>query len=116
MLLSKSVPSLRNVSWCIILYRSSSITLRRVNVFLISQLNKCHSVLTDTVDSEALDLQSGLIYEEYPIVILDRDERRVKRSMVKFVKVQWSNHTEDEATSEREDRLRQEYPEFFSGE
>ena len=86
------------------------------NVFLISQLKKCHSVLTDTVDSEALDLQSGLIYEEYPIVILDRDERRVKRSMVKFVKVQWSNHTEDEATWEREDQLRQEYPEFFSDE
>ena len=84
------------------------------NVFLISQLKKCHSVLTDTVDSEALDLQSGLIYEGYPIAILDCDERRVKRSMVKFVKVQWSNHTEDEVTWEHEDRLRQEYPEFFS--
>ena len=39
-----------------------------------------------------------------------------KRSMVKFVKVQWSNHSEDEATWEREDRLHQEYPEFFSDE
>jgi hypothetical protein len=33
--------------------------------------------------------------------------------MVKFVKVQWSNHFEDEATWEREDRLRQDYPKFF---
>ena len=57
------------------------------NVILISQLKKCHSVLTDTVDLEALDLQSGLIYEGYPVAILDCDERRVKRSMVKFVKV-----------------------------
>ena len=40
----------------------------------------------------------------------------MKRSVVKFVKVQWSNHSEDEATWEREDRLRQEYPEFFSDE
>ena len=57
------------------------------NVILISQLKKCHSVPTDPVDSEALDLQSGLIYEEYPIAILDHDKRKVKRSMVKFVKV-----------------------------
>ena len=55
-----------------------------------------------------------LTYEEHPIAILDRDERKGKRSMVKFVKVQWSNHSEDEATWEREDRLHQEYPDFFS--
>ena len=86
------------------------------NVFHISQLKQCHRVPTDAVDLESLDLQPGLTYEEHPIAILDRDERRVKRSMVKFVKVQWSNHSEDEATWEREDQLRQEYPEFFSDE
>ena len=47
------------------------------------------------------------------LAILDRDERKVKRNMVKFVKVQWNNHTEDEVTWEREDQLRQEYPDFF---
>ena len=86
------------------------------NVFHISQFKKCHRVPTDAVDLESLDLQPGLTYEEHPIAILDRDERKVKRNMVKFVKVQWSNHSEDEATWEREDRLRQEYPEFFSDE
>ena len=84
------------------------------NVFHISQLKKCLRVPTDAIDLESLDLQPGLTYEEHPIAILDRDERKVKRSMVKFVKIQWSNHSEDEATWEREDRLRQEYPEFFS--
>ena len=74
------------------------------NVFHISQLKQCHRVPADAVDLESLDLQPGLTYEEYPIDILDRDERRVKRSMVKFVKIQWSNHSEDEATWEREDR------------
>ena len=29
------------------------------------------------------------------------------------LKVQWSNHSEDEATWEREDRLRKEYPSLF---
>ena len=86
------------------------------NIFHISQFKKCHRVPTDAIDLESLDLQPGLTCEEHPIVIHDRDERNVKRSMVKFVKVQWSNHTEDEATWEREDQLRQEYPEFFSNE
>ena len=33
--------------------------------------------------------------------------------MIKFFKVQWSNHTEDEATWEREDFLQAEYPYLF---
>ena len=86
------------------------------NVFHISQLKKCLRVPTDAIDLETLDLQPGLTYEEHPIAIFDSDERKVKHSMVKFVKVQWSNHTEDEATWEREDRLRQDYPDFFSQE
>jgi len=86
------------------------------NVFHISQLKKCLHVPTDAVDLETLELQPGLTYEEHPIAILDRDERKVKHSMVKFVKVQWSNHSEDEATWECEDQLRQEYPDFFSDE
>jgi len=86
------------------------------NIFHISQSKKCLRVQTDVIDLESLDLQPGLTYEEHPIAILDHDERKVKHSMVKFVKIQWSNHSEDEATWEREDRLRQEYPEFFSNE
>jgi hypothetical protein len=83
------------------------------NVFHISQLKKCLRVPTDAIDLESLKLQAGLTYEEHPIAILDHVERKVKRSMLKFVKVQWSNHSEDEATWEREDRLRQDYPDFF---
>jgi hypothetical protein len=84
-----------------------------LNVFHISQLKKCLRVPTDVVNLEMLDLQAGLTYEEHPIAILDYDERKVKRSMVKFVKVQWSNHSEDEAMWERDDRLRQDYPDFL---
>jgi hypothetical protein len=58
------------------------------NVFHISQLKKCLCVPTDAIDLETLDIQAGLTYEEHPIAILDYDERKVKQSMVKFVKVQ----------------------------
>ena len=91
---------------------------RYLHLYLWIQQSICFLVyhLADAVDLESLDLQPGLTYEERPIAILDHDERKVKRNMVKFIKIQWSNHSEDEATWEREDRLRQEYPEFFSDE
>jgi hypothetical protein len=60
-----------------------------------------------------LELQEDLSYKEYPIHILDQAERRTRQRVTKFLKVKWSNHTEDEATWEREDRLREEYPDLF---
>ena len=60
-----------------------------------------------------LELQEDLSYQEYPIHIIDQSERRTHQKSIKFLKVQWSNHSEDEATWEREDRLREEYPSLF---
>ena len=68
------------------------------------------------MDHETLDLQDNLTYREYPIRILDQAERTTRRHNIKFLKVQWSHHSEDEATWEREDRLRLEYPAFFPEE
>ena len=65
------------------------------------------------VDHETLDLQDDLSYREYPIRILDSAERVTRRKKIKFLKVQWSHHSEKEATWEREDRLRAEYPSFL---
>jgi hypothetical protein len=65
------------------------------------------------VDHEELELREDLSYQEYPIRILDQAERRTRQKVTKFLKVQWSNHSEDEATWEREDRLREEYPDLF---
>ena len=60
-----------------------------------------------------LELQEDLSYQEYPIRILDQSEHRTHQKSIKFLKVQWSNHSEDEATWEREDRLHEEYPSLF---
>ena len=50
-------------------------------------------------------LQEDLTYREYPVRILDEAERKTQRQSIKFLKVQWSYHSEAEATWEREDRL-----------
>ena len=65
------------------------------------------------MDHEVLELQQDLSYKEHPVRILDQAERRTRQKAIKFLKVQWSHHSEDEATWEREDRLREEYPAFF---
>jgi hypothetical protein len=62
---------------------------------------------------EQLDLGGDLVYNEWPIKILDTT-KRVTRSMVtKMCKVQWSHHTEDEANWEHEEELRADYPYIF---
>ena len=65
------------------------------------------------MDRDLIELQQDLSYQEHPSRILDQSERRTRNKTVKFLKVQWSNHSEDEATWEREDRLREEYPDLF---
>jgi hypothetical protein len=50
---------------------------------------------------------------KYPIKILETSEKVTQNKKVKMCKVQWSHHTEDEATWEREEELRVEFPSFF---
>ena len=88
--------------------------LSRVHdVFHVSQLRRCFSDPICGVDHETLDFQDNLTYREYPIRILDQAERVTRCQNIKFLKVQWSHHSEREATWEREDLLRLEYPTFF---
>src|SRR3954467_11000388 len=83
------------------------------DVFHVSQLRRCFKDPIREVDHETLDLQDDLSYREYPVRILDSAERVTRRKKIQFLKVQWSHHFEKEATWEREDRLRAEYPSFL---
>ena len=65
------------------------------------------------VEVEAIQLEPDLTYQEHPIKILDQKERATRRRTIKSYKVQWSNHSEEEATWETEDYLRAHYPEFL---
>jgi hypothetical protein len=84
------------------------------DVFHVSQLRKCLQVpdkpeTFKEIDHASIDLNSDLTYRERPIRILEEDVRLTRRHKIKMYKVQWSNHTEDEATWEREDYLRREF-------
>jgi hypothetical protein len=63
---------------------------------------------------EDLDAKEDLSYQEYPVKILEILERVMRNKKIKMCKVQWSHHTEEEATWEREEELKVEFPRFFS--
>jgi hypothetical protein len=81
------------------------------DVFHVLQLRKCLQVPNKPetfteIDHNSIDLNHDLTYRERPIRILEEDIRLTHRRKNKMYKVQWSNHTEDEATWECEDYLR----------
>ena len=72
--------------------------------------------LRDTVPLEAIQLDSDLTYEEEPVKILETTSRVTRNKVIKFCKVQWSHHTKEEATWEREEDLRQDHPHLFASQ
>jgi hypothetical protein len=68
------------------------------DVFRVSQLKKCLKVPDEQLPMEELSVQDDLTYTEYPIKILDTLTRVTRNKVFTMCKVQWSNHSEDEAT------------------
>jgi hypothetical protein len=63
---------------------------------------------------EELEAKQDLSYQGYPVKILETSERVTRNKKIKMCKVQWSYHTEKEATWEREEELKAEFPSLFS--
>jgi hypothetical protein len=73
-------------------------------------------VVEKRVPAQALDVQETLEYLEYPVQILDWAEKSTRNTTTRFRKVLWSNHSEREATWEKESALREKYPHLFEME
>ncbi|WVZ93428.1 hypothetical protein U9M48_039406, partial [Paspalum notatum var. saurae] len=67
----------------------------------------------EVVDTSQIQIEPDLTYEEKPIKVLDQKQRLTRRKAVNFYKVQWSNHSEEEATWETEEYLQTKYPGFL---
>ncbi|WVZ95373.1 hypothetical protein U9M48_041145 [Paspalum notatum var. saurae] len=85
-------------------------------VFHVSQLRKCLRLPDTQISPEVVDLQDNLEYLEYPVQILDRAEKGTRRTRIPVCKVLWSNHSEREATWEKESEFREKYPHLFENE
>jgi hypothetical protein len=61
-------------------------------------MKKCLHALEEQIPMEDLNASEDLSYQEYPIKILETSERVTRNKKIKMCKVQWSHHTEEEAT------------------
>jgi hypothetical protein len=83
------------------------------NVYHVSQLKRCLKPPTYVVIEDTIPLKPDLTYKAYPIKILNQQDRVTRNKTTRFYKIQWNEHFKDEATWERENFLRANYPEFL---
>jgi hypothetical protein len=86
------------------------------DVFYVSQLKKCLRVPEEQLPIEDLEVQEDLTYIAKPTQILEIVDRVTRRSTIRMCNVKWGHHSEEEATSKREDDLKVKYPELFSSQ
>jgi hypothetical protein len=80
------------------------------DVFYVSQLKKCLRVPEEQLPMEELNVNEDLTYSEYLIRILETSRIITRCIVINMCKIQCSHHSKDEATWEREDELRVEFP------
>jgi hypothetical protein len=80
------------------------------NVFHVSQLKKCVRMPIEIIAEPEVEIEPDLSYQEYPSKVLDCKERSTQAKLIKMYKIQWSNHSEEEATWETEEFLRSNFP------
>jgi hypothetical protein len=66
----------------------------------------------DIMFAKVTPLNADLLYPEHPMKMLDQKDRVTRYKTIKFFKIQWSNHTEEEATWEIKDFLRSCHQDF----
>nr|GFD21897.1 putative reverse transcriptase domain-containing protein [Tanacetum cinerariifolium] len=84
------------------------------NTFHVSNLKKCHADEPLAVPLDGLHVDDKLHFVEEPVEIMDREVKRLKRSRIPLVKVQWNSKQGLEFTWEREDQFKQKYPHLFT--
>ncbi|KAL4025841.1 hypothetical protein IC575_014247 [Cucumis melo] len=83
------------------------------DVFHVSMLRKYVADPTHVVDFEPLQVSENLSYEEQPVEVLAREVKKLGSREISLVKVLWQNHGVEEATWEKEEDMRAQYPELF---
>jgi hypothetical protein len=82
------------------------------NVFHVSQLKKCLEPSMDVVVNDVASIDADLSYPEHPVKVLGQQDQVTRCQTIRLFKVQWSHHSEQEATWETEEFHCSKYPEF----
>ncbi|XP_035830815.1 uncharacterized protein LOC118480199, partial [Helianthus annuus] len=82
------------------------------NVFHVSNLKKCLSDETLIVPFKELTIDERLQFVEKPVEITDRDVKVLKNKRIPLVRVRWNSQRGPEYTWEREDQMKEKYPQL----
>ena len=82
-------------------------------VFHISLLQKYVPDLTHILPVQEVAMIEDLSYTEYLVAIVDRQSKVLRNKEVALVKVQWHGHSMEECTWEKEQTMKDEYPQLF---
>ncbi|GKE90813.1 putative reverse transcriptase domain-containing protein, partial [Tanacetum coccineum] len=75
---------------------------------------KCLADPTLLVPLDEIQVDAKLNFVEEPVEILEKDFKKLKRSRISIVKVQWNSKRGHEFMWEREDQMKLKYPHLFS--
>ncbi|GJS71306.1 putative reverse transcriptase domain-containing protein [Tanacetum coccineum] len=84
------------------------------STFHVSNLRKCLSDEPLAIPLDEIHVDDTLNFIEEPIVIIDREVKRLKQSRIPIMKVHWNSRRGLEYTWEREDQMQKKYPHFFA--
>ncbi|GKC03447.1 putative reverse transcriptase domain-containing protein, partial [Tanacetum coccineum] len=84
------------------------------DTFHVSNLKKCLADPTLQVPLDEIQVDAKLNFMEEPMEILEREFKKLKRSMIAIVKVLWNSKRGPEFTWKREDQMKLKYPHVFS--
>ena len=86
------------------------------DTFHVSNLKKCLVNAPVVIPPKEVKIDDKFQFVEEPIEIMDKEVKRLRRSRIPLVKVQWKSKHGHRFTWEREDFMRNKYPHLFSGE
>ncbi|GKF66207.1 hypothetical protein Tco_0192724, partial [Tanacetum coccineum] len=84
------------------------------DTFYVSNLKKCLADPTLEVLLDEIRVDAKLNFMEEPVEILEREFKKLKRSRIDIVKVQWNSKCGPVFTWEREDQMKLKYPHLLS--
>ena len=82
-------------------------------IFHVSMLRRYRSDPSHILQAQPLELKDDLYYEEEPIAIIARKTKVLRTKTIPLMKVLWKHHGNEEATYEREEDMRNQYPHLF---
>ncbi|GJU59587.1 putative reverse transcriptase domain-containing protein [Tanacetum coccineum] len=84
------------------------------DTFHVSNLKKCLADPTLQVPLDEIQFKDKLNFMQENVEILERKVKKLKRSRITIIKVQWNSNRGPEFTWEREDQMKLKYPHLFS--